>query len=88
MDDVRIGAGEVLDGPAIVHGKDQDPDRGAGVGARPREEQLAAVGGRPGMSEVGRAMRPPPLEVVGHVVVEEQEVLHVAAMIVLKTGRA
>ena len=86
--DVRIGAGEVFDGPAIVHDKDQDPDRGSGVGARPREEQLAAVGGGPSMSEVGRAMRRPPLEVVGNVVVEEEEMLHVAAMIVPKTGRA
>lgn len=65
MHDVRIGAGEVFDGPAMVHGKDQDPDRGAGVGARAREEQLAAVGGGPGMSEVGRAMRRPPLQIVG-----------------------
>jgi hypothetical protein len=38
------------------------------------------------MSEMIRAMRRPPLEIVGHVVVEEQEVLHVDRMIVLKTG--
>ena len=86
--DVRIGAGEVFDGSAVVHGKDQDPNRRAGVGARPCEEQFAAVHRRPRMSEMLRAMRRPPFEVVGHVLVEEEEMLHVAAMIVPKTGRA